>query len=321
MSGSIGSKWHMPTVGESISFTSAGIERRKQPPSSWTEVISSAAMRLELLRNMALAGVRIMNGVVVSSAWADRITGYARQGMFRREEHPHKKDVVRQTVHGYPEGIFERVKPEGRTFRVFRKTRRGMDSMVGEGHLLGGFASYYESSNGKRYRIKYEDLTGVFLTTPNTTNPAAVGVPNYEYYADLTIPEDVGLIKIAFYDIYIAPGLARFDDRTLLAGLNILAGRQERSATSSDIVELLDLFGGPPPDFSIPIDVQEVTDLTSKRSFGGICEDSQSVLAEITSIDWTHSETYASDVLISQAAIDASFAASISMSLFGPAMA
>lgn len=228
------------------------------PPYSRKEVAdalarsSSDAMRTELYRSFEESGAAAIDGVAASQRWMRTWIDLSRRGVVHRVDWSGKKDVIRETHHGYP-SFLRPLSPHSAIFRIYSETPALSDAIASAASLLPAFIPFAEKS--KFLEIYYKDVTGVFITRPGA-DPYGVGVHrHYVHYVDFRLPEGVGLVGVNHPKIFVIPGPARIRPWIIEGALLMASGQRPVQPDYEPIIGLTRLFGTEIPEFRIPIDV------------------------------------------------------------------
>lgn len=163
---------------------------------------------------------------------------------------------VRITTHGIPRFVAQ-ISPKGRTFRIYCHSVEEQRAVIKRASRGTSFQPFAEGFMG--YRIHYADLTGIFLTTPETSPCGAFGRGSYKFYVDFTLPDNTGLLQMNTPEVLLIPGPMRISPVTLARAKTIINGAagSDTGQDIQDIIEIVRMFGDDVPEYRIPIKVVE----------------------------------------------------------------
>lgn len=113
-----------------------------------------------------------------------------------------KFDGIYESYAGVPSRT-KLINPEGLVLRHYTEKEETLGKIIESEYLIAGITEYCDTPS-KRFKIKYPDMTGVFLTKPDV-DPKSVGVAFSKYYVDITLPADTGLLELE-PNILLVPG-------------------------------------------------------------------------------------------------------------------
>jgi hypothetical protein len=184
--------------------------------------ISARALRLSLYRQIHESGMKRMSSIDASVEWARAMLIFSATNTVIKVGDTNK-------FMGYPRIISLERPMEERLFRVFGSERT------------------------------LDDLTGIFLTTPEARRPDGV-----ESYLDIRIPGTVQPLRIGEGQTYLIPGPPRITSDEIRRAHNSLMAGTQPDPDIADVFEIVRMFGIGVPEFSIPFDVQLSEDAQEK---------------------------------------------------------
>lgn len=150
---------------------------------------------------------------------------------------------------GLPKGVGASV-TDGTVYRHYT-TEEGLESILASKSLKNGILPYIHLIEGVS-RTTFKDLSGIFLTLPETAALTGnVLAEANQYFVDLVVPGGLPLLQIEKDRIYLVPLPGRAHGWVLDHYRNWLDGK----SSADGLVQSVDEEGGAGPELLLPIEI------------------------------------------------------------------
>lgn len=209
-------------------------------PFTLASLVLSISLVASAQSEQQIIASQIKEAQAITKMWAAK----QKQGISRHDQYAGQAERADYIISGIPQGV-KQVNPRGVVYRHY--VGKNMEIILQTRQLKTGITPYVIMNPGYSREV-YQDLVGIFLTTPQTP-PERVGLPrnNNADYIDFTLYEGTPVVEIE-KEILLIPGRPDLPEWLKVAYLEY----KKTGRTQTQYVELfkrVDERGGVTPTF------------------------------------------------------------------------